>query len=396
VKPEDLELLKKHYPDFPRDFDQSLLPKLPESLSKLLGEMNQADLQKQFESVNLDELKKQLEQVRGQNSVSPSSTGSGSSSDERARTEPRPPALPKESDKGPKPTPATNPDGSPHVVVNAPESADLKSPFTERLLELAERFKKLDPSLQESPALNRAIQELSRYAGGQDERWQKMSATARGVGDRFAQWNQNLHLERLVPEKGFRWPRASSPRSLPHIPWPDVSAPPSNRGRIGMPRMDRPSAPDKAGWPMILGAVAVILPGVLVWLRWARRSGAGAHAGSAGERLGPWPLNPRTVSTPEELIRAFEYFSVLTLGPAARNWNHRTIAAFLRQDNRAAGRNAQPPAHDDLNGQRRRAADQLADLYERARYAPPDDPLSQAALATAKQNLCLLAGVNAA
>ena len=47
----------------------------------------------------------------------------------------------------------------------------------------------------------------------------------------------------------------------------------------------------------------------------------------------------------------------------------------------------------DINSE---AAEQLASLYERARYAPPGEPLPEAALATARRDLCLLAGVPAA
>ena len=94
--------------------------------------------------------------------------------------------------------------------------------------------------------------------------------------------------------------------------------------------------------------------------------------------LGPWPVNPALVSTPAELIRAFEYLSLLRLGPDSRSWNHRAIAAHLGQ--------TVPP-----DG--RRAADELAALYEQARYAPADDPLPADALSTARRDLCLLAGV---
>ena len=69
------------------------------------------------------------------------------------------------------------------------------------------------------------------------------------------------------------------------------------------------------------------------------------------------------------------------LGPAARSWNHRAIAARL-----SAG-------PDAAVVERRHAAEHLAALYERARYAPPADHLLEDDVRGARRDLCLLAGV---
>src|SRR5581483_12253552 len=113
-----------------------------------------------------------------------------------------------------------------------------------------------------------------------------------------------------------------------------------------------------------------------------------------GWRLGPWPVDPAAIKTREELIQAFEYLSLLNLGPAARNWNHLAIADGLR--------NTRPSAVPSTAALERStpasgaAADELASLYEQARYAPPSDPLPDTALITARRDLCLLAGVSSA
>jgi hypothetical protein len=60
------------------------------------------------------------------------------------------------------------------------------------------------------------------------------------------------------------------------------------------------------------------------------------------------------VATREELIRAFEYLSLLRCGEPARAWHHRAIAACL----------------GGTESERRAAAERLAALYEQARYAP--------------------------
>jgi hypothetical protein len=101
----------------------------------------------------------------------------------------------------------------------------------------------------------------------------------------------------------------------------------------------------------------------------------------AAWKPGPWPVDPARVATGAELIRAFEYLSRLLLGPDVRSQNHRAIAAHLAGEEGGA------------DAARRRAADELASLYEQARYAPAGEPLSAAALAAARRDLCFLAGV---
>jgi hypothetical protein len=131
-------------------------------------------------------------------------------------------------------------------------------------------------------------------------------------------------------------------------------------------------------WVVMIGALALIF-----WQFWVRYSGsAGAGRAAPGWRLGAWPVDPGAVANRRELIAAFEYLSLLRLGPAAETWNHRDIAVNLAGE-------APAPAG-------RTAADRLAGLYEQARYAPDEGPLPPEALAEARRDLCYLAGVSAA
>jgi len=134
----------------------------------------------------------------------------------------------------------------------------------------------------------------------------------------------------------------------------------------------------------LLGVLGLLLLAFVGWRLLAIRRAHNAAIGKVGWRLGPWPTNPAHVTTREDLIRAFEYVSLLRLGPNARHWNHREIAAALGVEN------------DRRYDGRYEAAEQLASLYEQARYAPPEEALSDAALAAARRNLCFLAGVSAA
>ena len=77
-------------------------------------------------------------------------------------------------------------------------------------------------------------------------------------------------------------------------------------------------------------------------------------------------------------MKAFEYLSVLICGPGARTWTHSTVADELT---------ALAATHGG-------AALKLARLYELARYAPLDEPLTRAELIEARRLVCDLAGMD--
>jgi hypothetical protein len=99
-------------------------------------------------------------------------------------------------------------------------------------------------------------------------------------------------------------------------------------------------------------------------------------------KLGPWPVRPEQVRTRADLVKAFEYLAFLVLGLAARPLNHLSLASDLA-------------ATGDMPA-RRDAADRLARLYERARYAPEEEALPVDDLRTASHDLTFLAGVGPA
>jgi hypothetical protein len=120
-----------------------------------------------------------------------------------------------------------------------------------------------------------------------------------------------------------------------------------------------------------------VLLGALAWWRFAAgRRPEPAADGLAGGLAG-WPLDPRAIATREDVVRAFEYLSVLICGPGARTWTHATIAEALTKLARTRGE----------------AAVLLARLYELARYAPLTEPLGPDELAEARRLVCALAGV---
>lgn len=131
-----------------------------------------------------------------------------------------------------------------------------------------------------------------------------------------------------------------------------------------------------------LGVAAVIVAVAGRLLSW--RQEAHGHARNSGWKLGPWPVRPDSVHNRKDVIKAFEYLSVLWVGPAARNLNHESIAVRL----------AEPRALSAEEQQR--AAHALARVYELARYTPVEEALSDQELASARRDLTFLAGVASA
>jgi hypothetical protein len=114
---------------------------------------------------------------------------------------------------------------------------------------------------------------------------------------------------------------------------------------------------------------------VVVGIIWRFRGGRMAIVGG-GRGLGPWPLDPNRVASRDDLIRAFEYLSLLRCGESARTWHHRAIAESL----------------GGTQSERRTAAERLAALYEQARYAPTSG--GEPDWTTAREPLTLLAGAS--
>lgn len=128
-------------------------------------------------------------------------------------------------------------------------------------------------------------------------------------------------------------------------------------------------------WVPLLVVLLVVLA-IVVWLK-LKHMGDPVPAAAVAGGLGPWPVDPRDINTREDVVKAFEYLSVLTCGPAAKNWTHGTIAEALA----------------DLASTHEETAVMLARLYELARYAPLDEPLTRDELLEARRLACALAGV---
>lgn len=133
----------------------------------------------------------------------------------------------------------------------------------------------------------------------------------------------------------------------------------------------------KVPWLLVLLLLALVVAAV-VWWKWAEILAVATGARAADGGPVPWPIDPRAISTREDVVKAFEFLSVLLCGPAAKTWTHSTIADELT---------ALAATHGET-------AVKLARLYELARYAPLDEPLTRAELLEARRLACDLAGVD--
>jgi hypothetical protein len=239
-----------------------------------------------------------------------------------------------------------------------PESEDVSGgPVQKFVRDLAELLQKpsnakLREKLSKSPAVTHWLQEALAKKRGDG------SGAGSGSG---GGGNGDSGLPGLPDASQFQLPGSGNGSAEPLVP---------GLGGVGGPA---------GGEVAVQGLLALLAAGIIAAVLWkllAARSGAAPSTALAG--LGPWPVEPERVATREQLVQAFEYLAVLLLGESARTANHRDIAASL-----------------DGTPDRGRAAGELAELYETARYDPAGD-LPPPALAAARRDLCLLAGRAAA
>lgn len=132
-------------------------------------------------------------------------------------------------------------------------------------------------------------------------------------------------------------------------------------------------------WLPVILFVVVLVAVLLVWRFWYDRGEPQSRAFQPPPGLGPWPLDPRTLASRGDVVKAFEYLTVLRCGEDSRAWNHLTIALTLASQTSDAA-----------------SASQVARLYAQARYAPAADEFSPADLDAARRHICRLAGVRTA
>jgi hypothetical protein len=381
--PEQLDQLLRNNPDFLKERLKNLtFDDLPAEYRKNFADKSQFEefIQK-MQKMDLKDVLQRAREAQGQGAEPKGSGG------QTAETSPAPAAT----KNAPSDSAAPGNEPKPEEAAGSESASEEHQPNSvlgRWLLEAAKRLKD-EPALRNSPALRNAIRELTRKAEGGDERWKALDKSANAIADQWTRLGQMVPVNRLWPENGFSWPRSLTPESLPKLRLPGSGS----RGGYTTPSSGRPAGPDMPDSKglRLLGVLAILAAVGFVLQRVLARARAGQFSGGAsGWKLGPWPVQPTAVRTREELIRAFEYLSLLRLGPAARHWHHLAIGSALGRLSTDALATSGPGR---MSAEHRRAAAQLTSFYERARYAPYGEPLPESALAAARRNLCLLAGV---
>src|SRR5262249_26365933 len=112
--------------------------------------------------------------------------------------------------------------------------------------------------------------------------------------------------------------------------WPNM--PERSRGSGGSSGLDGLGSFNFGGaqvpWLLVLLLLAAIVVAVVLW-KWKTIFAAKPVNTFAGDGVGSWPIDPREINTREDVVKAFEYLSVLICGPAAKTWTHSTIADEL-------------------------------------------------------------------
>jgi hypothetical protein len=377
--PKDFEQLGQELLKNPKDANaQKKLDELAKN--PLLKDWLQQELNSQKEQLNSqkdklppEQFQKLEEQVRKLEDVSksgPLGESPGGPGGGREKMEGRTPSGPKADEGQISPPPFM---GKQPPMPSTPP-AEQSTPEQQLRHWIVDNFNPNKGPLADSPAFQDLLRELRRTPVSTEP----PEADDNSLAGRFARWSESLAKSEAWSK--VDWPslkkwRLPSTRSLPKVQAP-FSAPSFAR----TPNISLPPASAIDRGLQLLWAVLVVVAGILVWrLLGGYVPGTGRSARRSW-RLGPWPVAPGAVASRQDVIQAFEYLSLLSLGPTAQSRNHLDLAAELGQT-----------ALD-----RRRSADRLAAVYEQARYTPKDEPISADALAAARNELCFLAGVKGA
>ena len=265
--------------------------------------------------------------------------------------------------------------------VASQERADQEEPrlqFGHKLQGWAEKLQRLAPQLQNSPALQNAMQSLAQSIGREDPKWRRLADAGDSLRERLGDWSKKARLERFWPSGRFHLPDVL-PEDMPNITLRALSD--RNPSDLSLPRIGSPDASAGRVITLLAWLIGMVAGAVCLRRLWLHLQETNRDRLRKQALLKAWPVDPLGITNREDLIRAYEYLALSRLGMAVKSWNHLAIAAGLG---------------DSPDPQRRNAALCLRDAYEHARYAPVEDALPHEVIVEARRHLCLLAGVTGA
>jgi hypothetical protein len=179
----------------------------------------------------------------------------------------------------------------------------------------------------------------------------------KATSERTGKWFEQFRTQTGKAFEGVKMPEVTvklgSPSELPR-----------------MPNLEPPQMPDAgtlkgAGIVVVVAGVGVAVVVFLLRARFGRRAGGGEDEPRFRGSL------PSSIANRQDLVRAFDTVALARLGREARWWTHGRVTAELRE------RAELPPA----------AAEDLAEVYEAARYTPAEVEVPPERLADAGATL---------
>jgi hypothetical protein len=248
------------------------------------------------------------------------------------------------------------------------QSAQGGSALNRWLLRQAEGLAAKDGVLRNSPSVQRALEEFALSGS---------SAASSNAPDSLSEMLRSAVPENWWSENASEHLGDLESMILSHVALPEFRLP-----RPALSSVDAGPGPEDLRISDVPGTEATLL-----WFLTALALGLGGWSmyrratirreDQVNRRAIPdsWPVAPEAVRSSQDFIQAFEYLSLVKLGPKARSWNHRAIALELGGD----------------ESRRQQMAQHLAGLYEQARYAPRPTAFSADALDVAQSELVSLA-----
>jgi hypothetical protein len=252
---------------------------------------------------------------------------------------------------------------------------DLPAPPKRENKDADEIVRWLSRNLGNSPALRDAAKDLPKFMS-QDQQIERLANMMQGLEK---EWNSSkssnpnptgMKLDKMF--EGFKMPdlnpTGSNKPSIPKLPADSGGAP--IRSATG-----NMEGGDSKGIATLLLLTVVGLLGFILWRRF--RGANVKHLATTNSTPSSLSIDPLTIATRQDVVRAFESLSLSKCGQEAVNWHHRQIATAI---------GSKEPGHQQ-------AVDQLAVLYEKARYAPANEQFSETDIAAARVQVCQIAGV---
>ncbi len=353
---------------------QKLLQSLNQSGSNLPGKLQNHEFLKEFLAKNGKGLESVLKEWARNHAVRPGRP-------DFPRQRPGQPPPPRFAPPPRWPEPRKDPGGFPQPEASPRVAEQFKEFLNKSFSRMAQALEQMDAG-EDGQALRDTLGLLPDLGGGEGL-WNLSSLTPSQMEtlEGVAHWLSPEQLGAIdwgkwAPNWGLHPPAMPS---LPHVAMPSITGP-SFRGLPSAPAL-----PDLGSSHALVWMLLLVLLIVLLW-KWNSWFPPQKNEPGSAWQLGPWPVAPDRVTTRGDLVQAFEYLALLLLGPTARTRHHHELA---QQIERQAG---EGPVHE--------AVEQLAHVYEQARYAPEQAdatvPLSPQEQALARHTLCLLAGLNPA